>query len=134
MRRQPPYIQILFAGISLGMIGWGGLYLVFNLTLPTLGPRWLFFFFLMVGVSGPMLPIFALIHRRFPGSQLVDGSVVVREAVMVGLYVCLLAWLQMGRLFDLNRAMFLALGFIAVEILLLWYERSRWKPKEPPHE
>lgn len=134
MRRQPPYIQILFAGISLGMIGWGGLYLVLNLTLPTLGPRWLFFFFLMIGVSGSMLPIFALIHRRFPGSQPVDGSVVVREAVMVGLYVCLLAWLQMGRLFDLNRAMFLALGFIVVEILLLWYERSRWRPKESNHE
>jgi hypothetical protein len=48
----------------------------------------------------------------------------------VGIYGDLIAWLMMGRVFDTARAVFLAIGFIIIEILLRMSEQSHWKPKD----
>ncbi len=57
----------LFIGFMLSLIGWGGLVYIIIYTLPTLGPRWLFFFFLVLGMSGTSMPLVAFLHLRFPG-------------------------------------------------------------------
>ncbi len=118
----------LFIGLLLSLFGWGGLVYVIVYTLPTLGPRWLFFFFLVMGMSGTSMPIIAFLHLRFPADPPSAPGVVVRQAIWVGIYGGLLAWLQLGRVLDTARAVFLAVGFILIEILLRLRERSQFKP------
>ena len=38
------YRSLMIAAVVLAAIGWLGLLLLMNATLPTIGPRWLFFF------------------------------------------------------------------------------------------
>jgi hypothetical protein len=63
----PPRVaNFLPASIFLFIIGWGGLIALVVSTLPTVGPRWLFFFLCVLAVTGTMLPITAFLNRRFP--------------------------------------------------------------------
>lgn len=124
----------LYSGLSLAVVGWGGLFLVVRFAYPTLGPRWLFFFMLTLALSGTFLPVIAFLHRRFPSEPAVDWDTILRQAIWVGAYGNLLAWLQLGRVLTLSMAFFLALGFFAIEFLLRMRERSRWEPREKRHE
>lgn len=124
----------LFIGLFLSLIGWGGLGYVIMDTLPTLGPRWLFFFFLVTGMSGTFMPVIAFLHLRFPGDPPSPPGVVIRQSMWVGVYSGLLAWLQLGRVLDTPRAVFLAAGFIVIEILLRLRERSTFKPADTDGE
>ncbi len=121
-------------GLVLGLVGWVGLMLLIWLTLPTLGPRWLFFFLLVVALSGMALPPAAFLNRRFPSTPPADGNIILRQAIWVGIYGSLLAWLQLGRVLNLALAVFLAAGFLLIEILLRLSEKSRWNPKDPADE
>lgn len=114
----------------LGVIGWGGLILLVFMTLPTLGPRWLFFFLSTLAVSGTALPVVYFFNRRFPSTPPVDGGVVLREGMWVGVYASLLAWLQMGRVLTSGLALVLALGLAVIEFLLRMGERSQWSPDQ----
>lgn len=125
----PSFWKIFWVSLFLCLIGWGGLaYLVME-TLPFLGPRWLFFFFLMLALSGTALPVVFFLNRRFPSEPPADGSVLLREAMWVGVYGCALSWLQQGRVLTSGLAIVLGLGVILVEFLLRLRERSLWMPK-----
>ena len=124
----------LFIGLLLSLFGWVGLVYVILYTLPTLGPRWLFFFFLVMGMSGSSMPVIAFLHLRFPGNPPSAAGVVVRQSIWVGIYGGLLAWLQLGRVLDTPRAVFLAVGFILIEILVRLRERSQFKPTDTDGE
>ena len=63
----PPFGAALTTAIILSAIGWVGLILLFLLTVPTLGPRWLLFFLVTLAFSGMALPVIHYLHRRFPG-------------------------------------------------------------------
>uniref|UniRef100_A0A7C4KH88 Uncharacterized protein n=1 Tax=Anaerolinea thermolimosa TaxID=229919 RepID=A0A7C4KH88_9CHLR len=130
----PPFRTFLWAGILLSLLGWGGLAILIATTLPTLGPRWLFFFLLLSALSGTTLPVAYFVNLRFPTNPPADGGAIIREAVMVGVYVCLLAWLQQGRVLTAPLAVILGLGFFIIEFLLRVREISRWKPREPVDE
>lgn len=117
-----------FSGIVLSLIGWTGLYFLLQYTLPTLGPRWLFFFLFMLALSGSSMPIIALLNRRFSGRHPASGMVIVRQSIWVGIYGNLLAWLQLGRVLNLALGFFLAVGFVIIEYSLRLRERSRWRP------
>jgi len=124
----PPVRTFLPAAFVLCLIGWGGLiYLVF-FTVPTVGPRWLFFFLGVLAITGTALPAVAFLNRRFPTVPPATPGMVIREAIWVGLYLTTLAWLQLGRVLNLALAFLLAVGFIAIEILVRLRERSQWKP------
>jgi hypothetical protein len=97
-------------------------------------PRWLFFFLLTLAASGTVLPVLAFLHRRFPSEPPAEPGVIVREAILVGIFVDLLSWLQLGKVLNPALAGFLAAGVIVIEILLRMYERTRFKPKENLHE
>jgi hypothetical protein len=125
----PPSVRsTLPAAILLTITGWFGLvYLVLN-TLPTLGPRWLFFFFSVLAVSGLSLPLVTFLNRRFPTQPGVGRSVIVREASLIGIYFATLAWFQLGRVLTWGLGLLLAAGLVLVEFLIRLREKSRWDP------
>lgn len=124
----PTVRSTLPAAILLAFIGWLGLvYLVVN-TLPTLGPRWLFFFFTVLAVSGISLPLVTFLNRRFPTQPVAGRSIIVREASLVGIFFATLAWFQLGRVLTWGLGLLLAAGLVLVEFLLRLREKSRWDP------
>ncbi len=125
-QRLPSFWSFLWISLVLGVIGWGGLVLLIFMTQPTLGPRWLFFFLFTLALSGTALPVTYFLNRRFPAVPPVDGGVGLREAMWVGVYGSLIAWLQMGGVLTSGLAFVLALGLVVVEFLLRMGERSQW--------
>ncbi|MCH8339384.1 MAG: hypothetical protein IH858_11195, partial [Chloroflexi bacterium] len=106
-------------------IGWTGLYFLVATTLPTVGPRWLFFFLLIIAVTGTALPFVWLLHKRFGPAP---SAVLLRQALWVALFASLGVWLQINRALTLSLALLLGIGFILVEWFLRLLERSVWRP------
>jgi len=124
-----PSIKSTFpAAILLALSGWGGLWVLFVYTLPALWPRWLFFFLWLIAVTGTVLPVTAFLNRRFPTKPAASSSVVLREAILVGIWAATLAWLQLGRVLTPALALLLAAGLTLIEWLLRMREKSRWQP------
>ena len=130
--RPIPVKIYLPAATLLAVIGWGGLLFIFLYTLPTIGPRWLLFFFALIAIVGMVMPLIAYLHLRFPTKPPIATSVVVRQSILVGVYFSTLAWLQIGRVLTLGLALLVAAGLIFLEFLLRLRERSQWKPGSPP--
>lgn len=130
-----PSVQSIFilSGVLAGS-GFLGLVILIFATLPTLGPRWLFFFFLTLLAIGVSLPLIHFLHRRFPSEPQVNTGILLRQAIWVGVYVDLLVWLQLGRALDTARAVFIAIGLIVIEFLLRMRERSEFQPPKPTNE
>lgn len=126
--KSPSISDVLPAALILSIAGWGGLAFLIFFTLPTLGPRWLFFFLGVLAATGFALPLMAFLNRRFPSQPPVTMGVVVREALWVGIYIPTLAWLQIGRVLIPSLAVLLAVGFVIIETLLRLREKSQWKP------
>ena len=124
----PPGRTFIPAAIILAALGWGGLYFLLNLTIPTVGPRWLFFFLSVLALTGTSLPVIAFLNQRFPTNPPVSAGVIVREAIWVGIYFPTLAWLQLGQVLTPALSLLLAVGLLAIELLLRLRERSQWKP------
>lgn len=133
-QRLNPFLSFLWISFILCVLGWGGLYFVISQTEPEPGARWLFFFLLTLAISGSALPVMYFLNRRFPADPPVDNSVVIREAVWVGVFVALIAWLQIGRVLTSGLAMMLAAGLLLVEFLLRLGERSAWQPAQAQDE
>lgn len=123
------YRRIAITSLLLVIIGLAGLSFILLNTLPTLGPRWLFFFFLLIGVSGLAMPVVAFLNYRFRGNFPVEGPAIVREALFIGIWADLLAWLQMGGELTPTSGLIITTGFILIEALLRVGDRSHWKPK-----
>ena len=110
------------------IVGMGGLLLIIQSTVPTLGPRWLFFFLGVLALTGPALPVVYFLNRRFPSDPPVEGMVILRQALWVGVFGSTIAWLQLGRVLTVGLALILAGVFALIEFLLRLFERSRWNP------
>ena len=123
----PRVANFLPASIFLFIIGWGGLAALIVTTLPTVGPRWLFFFLCVLAITGTMMPITAFLNRRFPSTPPPTNIVVVRQALWFAVYVSTLIWLQMGRVLNPALAILLAIGLGLIEFLLRLSEKSQWK-------
>jgi hypothetical protein len=122
-----PWLPAFF---SLLIIGGGGLALVMTQSFPTLGPRWLFFFFIMLLFTGIFLPLAWFINVRFPSDPPAQNIVIIRQAILGGVFISLLAWLQMGRVLTLLLGGIIFIVLIVVEYFLRLWERSRWRPNE----
>jgi hypothetical protein len=113
--------------------GYGGLALLilaFQLP-PVVWARWGFFVLWFMALSGTALPIAYFLNLRFPSDPIAEPHTVVRQALWVGVYGCLVAWLQLGRVMAFWIWIGLAGGLMAVEYLLRLRERSRWRPPSP---
>ncbi len=124
----PSIKKYLPAAFLLSVTGLFGLAYLILYTLPTPGPRWLFFFFCVLAATGLFLPLTAFLNIRFPTNPPAQRVVVVREASLVGIYFATLSWLQLGRVLTLGLGLLLAAGLILVELLIRLRERSRWEP------
>jgi hypothetical protein len=124
----PSVRSTLPAALLLILIGWAGLLYIFISTLPTLGPRWLFFFFSVLAVAGMILPVAAFLNRRFPTQPPATRNAILREAALVGVYFATLAWLQLGRVLTAPMIFLLAFGLSLIEFLIRLREKSRWEP------
>ncbi len=126
--------SILFSAILISLIGWVGLFFLLQYTQPFLGPRWIFFFLLTMGVSGTALPIVYFLNVRFPHDPPANTSVIIRQAAWFAIFVDLLAWLQLGRVLNSILVVVIAIGIIVIENLIRLVERSRWQPSSDPNE
>jgi hypothetical protein len=123
----PRIANFLPAAFFLFIIGWGGLVFLIISSLPTVGPRWLFYFLSVLAITGTALPITAFLNRRFPSTPPPTYFVVVRQALWFAVYVSTLIWLQMGRVLNPALAILLAIGLCLIEFLLRLSEKSQWK-------
>ena len=124
----PSVRSTLPAALLLAIIGWVGLAYLFIFTLPTLWPRWLFFFLSVLAITGIFLPVAAFLNLRFPTQPLATQNTLLREAALVGIYFASLAWLQLGRVLTLPLILLLAFGLVLIEFLIRLREKSRWEP------
>jgi len=102
---------------------------IFIFSEPTLGPRWMFFFFLTIIGAGITLPFSYLIQRRF-ANRVVPGKVLIREAIFFGIFFALIAWLQLGRILTNMTVLIMAIGFVLLEMLLRMAENATFKADE----
>ena len=129
-QRRPPHGMNLAAGVLL-LIGGGGLYYLINNEEPKAGARWALFILLYLGVVGLSLPIIRFINMRLSRTPAtVTDSIILRQSLLVGLYVTLAAWLQILRVFTSFIAGFLAFGFIVIEIFVRIRENMQFYEEE----
>lgn len=119
---------IMITSALLFIVGVLGLVLLFTMTVPTLGPRWLLFFLITMAVSGLVLPAAYFLNIRFPSNPPAESGILLREAIFVGIYADLLIWLQFGKVLNFAIGSFILVGFALIEFLLRWRERSRFTP------
>ena len=133
MTDTPSFRQYFFSSLFLMVIGWGGLgllILVFAVP-PLVWARWGFFALWFIALTGTALPITYFLNLRFLSEPPAESNVIVRQAMWVGFYGATLAWFQLGHLMTLWVWMGLGGGLIAVESLIRWRERARWRPPSP---
>jgi len=119
----PPFGKVFAISLILLLIGISGLAFIVFFFRPTLGPRWLFFFFLTTAGSGAALPASFLLQRRL-ATQHVPMSVLIREALWFGIFLDLLAWLQIGRIMTSLAIVLLGGGLILLEVFIRMAEKA----------
>ena len=129
-KTSPPVTSFLPAALILSILGWAGLIAIINFTTPSGGTRWAFFFAAVLALTGTVLPLAAFLNRRFPSEPPPTPGVVLRQAIWIGIYFPILAWLQIGRVLTPSLARLLAIGLLLIEWLLRMRERSQWKPQD----
>ena len=128
-QNQPIPFKLFLPGmLVLIIIGAIGIALILTLTLPTIGPRWLFFFFVVILVTGLFLPFTWFLNLRFPSTPAAPPQVLIRQAAWFGIFAALIRWLRMGRVLTLPLGIIMAAALTLVEFLIRLWERSRWKP------
>ncbi|MEL7625923.1 MAG: hypothetical protein AAGU15_03610 [Anaerolineaceae bacterium] len=125
-----PFSYYLPAIVILIALGGGGLYYTLNHLLPTVGPRWLFYFCLLLLGAGLFIPLAWFLNLRFPSNPPAGPHIVIRQAVWFGVFAALLAWLQIGRVLTLPLAVIMGAAIFLIEFLIRMWERSRWKPDQ----
>ncbi len=119
------YRSVLLASILLAAAGWAGLYIILTRTLPTVIPRWVFFFLLVLAASGTSLPFLWLLHRRFDSEPFSPG-LLHRQSLTVSLTAAILTWLQINRSLTVGLGLVIAIGMILVDSLFRrLYRNSR---------
>ncbi len=127
MDRSPTVKSFLPLIVVLLLLGWGGLFILMNTTQPTLWPRWMFFFLVVVGFTGAALPVSVYLNQRFPSTPPVEAKVMVRQALWVGIYAAMLIWMNFGQVVNFGLAVLFLVGFAAVEVFLRMRESSFWR-------
>jgi len=116
----PEQAALIVTALLMAVTGWVGLWMLITTTLPTAFPRWMFFVFLYLAVTGTALPFVRYLNARFTRAD--DGSpamgVVLRQSIWVGLFVVACAWLQIPRVLNPVIALILALSLVVIEWFL----------------
>jgi hypothetical protein len=112
------------------LLGWGGLaLLILAYSVPPLvWARWGFFALWFTALTGTALPFTYLLNLRFPTEPVAEPETIVRQAIWVGIYGSVLAWLQLGRVTAFWIWIGLAGGLAGVEYLIRLREQAQWHP------
>jgi hypothetical protein len=123
----PDHAGVITAAALMAVSGWVGLWMLVTTTIPTAFPRWLFFVFLYLAVTGTVLPFVRFLNVRFISEDAIppSGGVILRQSIWVGLFVVACAWLQIPRVLNPIIAFFLALSLIVIEVFLRVREREQ---------
>jgi hypothetical protein len=121
MDEKPSFRPFWVPMLLLLFVGWGGLAVILNFSLPTLWPRWAFFALIVMAFTGTALPLSFLLNQRLLSN---DVGVVTRQALWVGIYFAILAWLQIGDILNFSVALWFVLGLLVIEYLIQLRERS----------
>jgi hypothetical protein len=124
MDDRPSFRPFLLPTLVLLLAGWGALLLLFDLTVPTLWPRWWFFVLLVMAVTGTALPLSYFFNSRFPSVPPASQQAILREALWAGIYFATLAWLSMGRVLTIALGTWIAVGFCVIEYLIRAREKT----------
>ena len=89
--RPDRFIDFLPAIIGLILFGAGGLAVILVKTLPTIFPRWLFIFFLVIFVTGFFMPLVYFLNHRFPSKPTANRNIIVRQSLWFGIYAAVIA-------------------------------------------
>lgn len=127
MDRSPSFRAFLPTIVTLIVLGWGGLLLMMNAVDPSVWPRWLFFFLVVVGLTGAALPAAVYLNQRFPSNPPASANVMVRQALWVGIYGATFLWLTVGQVISFSLAMIFLVGFAGIEVFLRIWEQSQWR-------
>ena len=125
----PPFGKIFITSLMLSFLGLGGLAYILIAMEPTLWPRWMFYFFLTIAGAGIALPMAYFIQRRL-AKQYIPPRILVRESLFFGIYLDLLAWLQIGRIASNLSVFLLAGGMILLEVFIRMAEKATFRPDE----
>lgn len=130
MSNPPSTRQYLYSSLVLMATGWGGLVLLLLVLQlpPVVWARWSFFVLWFTALSGTALPFAYFLNTRFPSQPPAESHTIVRQAMWLGVYGCVVAWLQLGRVMAFWVWIGLAGGLIAIEYLIRLRERARWTP------
>jgi hypothetical protein len=133
-RPNSSFLPYLASAISLFVLGWGAAAIAIIALTPTVWARWLLFFGGTLGLTGLAMPVTWFLNLRFPSEPPAGSTVIVRQAIWVGVYGVVLVWLQQARLVTLWIGLGLAIGLIAIEYLVRMREKARWQPKSLPDQ
>ncbi len=117
-------LALTIASIVLAVVGWTGVILLTNLTLPTVGPRWLFFAAWLTALTGTAIPFAQYLNKRFSKTMPPD-SVLLRQSLWVGIFGAACAWLLLGRALNWASGLLLAAALAAIEGFLILRDRSQ---------
>jgi hypothetical protein len=123
-------ISAVAAGVVMAVGGWSGLFWLVSNALPTVPNRWIFYALLHIAFAGTSLPFIRLLHHRFAHDHglTLGAGVIVRQAIWVGLFGTMCAWLRIPRLLSLPLAIVLIVAIVIMESLLRLRERMQWRP------
>ncbi|HKJ27766.1 MAG TPA: hypothetical protein VJ965_09025 [Anaerolineales bacterium] len=127
MFRTPTVRAYLPLIVVLLFMGWGGLFILVNMTQPTIWPRWIFYFLVVVAFTGVSLPVAVYLNRRFSSDPYPGSKVMVRQSLWVGVYIALMVWMNFGQVVSFGLAALFLVGFTGIEIFLRLRETSRWR-------
>jgi hypothetical protein len=146
-RPNSSFLPYLTSAISLFILGFGAAAIAIFALTPTVWARWLLFFGGTLGLTSLALPVTWFLNLRFPSEPPASPYVVLRQAIWVGVYGVVLAWLQQVRLVTIWTALGLALGLVAMSTWCACARKPagsqnhcllknhRWKINHPPkHE
>ncbi len=133
-RPNSSFLPYLASAISLIVLGFTAAAVAIFALTPIVWARWLLFFGGTLGLTGLALPVTWFLNLRFPSEPPAGPYVIVRQAIWVGVYGVVLAWLQQVRLVTIWTGLGLAFGLIAIEYLVRMREKARWQPKPVPAE
>ena len=129
-RSGPTFRSYLPVSLFMFVVGWGGVGWLIFFTLPTVWQRWGFFLLLTMALTATALPVTYYLNLRFPSKPPATQSIILRQAIWLGVYGSTLAWLQLDGFVSLWTIIGLGLGLSVIEYLIRLRERTRWQPSK----
>jgi hypothetical protein len=110
--------------VLVAFLSWFGLCSVVQTTISTT-TKTMFFVLLFVVVTSTMMPVVSYLNARFGtfADERLYRVRFVRQSVWIGVFVTVIAWLQMRRMLGTTRAMIMMAVLILIEVFMITRER-----------